>query len=119
MKRFSAKLRREIIDWIVFDRSGETLYGDARDVPPTDWEDFFVEEWHGRSYEAKLRRARLERLSDAKFRTEALRYYETKQRMAALMPRKRGRPKGAGSLAQADQPYVAEALELMASGRSA
>ena len=36
-------LRRKIIDWIVFGLSGETLYGDARDVPPTDCDIVCVE----------------------------------------------------------------------------
>lgn len=116
--RLSATLRREIIDWIVFGLSGETLYGDARDVPPTDCDIFFVEQWHGSSEEAKLRRARLAALSKEDLLTEAVTYYDFVQRAVALMPRKRGRPIGAGSFAQADEPLLAEIGALIRDGLS-
>jgi hypothetical protein len=93
MPRLSATLRREIIDWIVFGLSGETFYGDARDVPPTDCDIYWVEKWHCSSEEAKRRRARLTALSKEDLLTEALANYDFVQRAAALMPRKRGRPK--------------------------
>lgn len=82
--RLSATLRREIIDWIVFGLSGETLYGDARDVPPTDCDRFFVEEWHGRREVAKSRRARLTALSREELLTEALTYYDFVQKIGRL-----------------------------------
>jgi hypothetical protein len=118
MPRLSATLRREIIDWIVFGLSGQTLYGDARDVAPTDCDIFFVEQWHGSSEEAKLRRARLAAMSNKNLLVEASKYNEIEQRAAALLPRKRGRPRGAGSLAQDDEPLLAEIRTLMTGGLS-
>jgi hypothetical protein len=118
MPRLSATLRCEIIDWIVFGLSGETLYGDARDVPPADCDIFLVEQWHGHREIAKLRRARLTALSKEDLLSEVWKYYDIVQREAALLPRKRGRPKGAGSLAQADEPLLPEIRALMKDGLS-
>jgi len=118
MPRLSGTLRRKIIDWIVFGLSGETLYGDAGDVPPTDCDIVWVEKWNCSSEEAKRRRARLNALSKEDLLTEALMYYDVVQRAAALMPRTRGRPKGAGSLAQADEPLLDEIRALTKGGLS-
>jgi hypothetical protein len=118
MPRLSPTLRREIIDWIVFGLSGETLYGDARDVLPTNCDIYFVEQWHGHREIAKLRRGRLTALSKEDLLSEVWKYYDIVQREAALLPRKRGRPKGARSLAQADEPFLAEIRALMKGGRS-
>jgi hypothetical protein len=114
--RLSATLRREIIDWIVFGLSGK-LYGDARDDPPTDCDLIWVEKWNCSNEEAKRRRARLTALSKEDLLAEALTYYDFVQSAAALMP-KRGRPKGAGSLAQADEPLLPEIRALMKGGLS-
>ena len=62
MQRLSAQLRREIIDWIVFYTT--QLYGDERDVAPTDCDEHWLEDWHYRSMEATHRRASLADLSD-------------------------------------------------------
>src|ERR1700733_11481210 len=118
MRRLSADSRREFIDWIFFSVSGEELYGDERDVQPIDWDVFSIEQWNGRRYEAQLRRKRLTALSDSNLFDEAWRYYENQQLLAALMPRKRGRPTGAGSLAKADEPLIAEITKLTNGGLS-
>jgi hypothetical protein len=116
MQQLSAEQRREYIDWILFDSLN--LYGDARDAPPTDCDTFFIHEWHGRSHTAQLRRAYLEALSDEELTTEALKYYERQQQIALLRPRVPGRPKGAGSLAEADRSLVEEISQLEAGGLS-
>jgi hypothetical protein len=118
MQQISADFRREIVDWIIFESCGG-LYGDARDVEPTDWNIFELEWWKGLRHTASLRRARLESLADGDLVDEGLRYHDLHQRLADLMPRKPGRPKKSGSLAPKDQESVAEALRLMRDGRSA
>jgi hypothetical protein len=118
MQWLSAASRREIIDWIVAGLSGGEMYGDERDVPPTDCELFFIHEWHGRNHAAKLRRANLETLSDGRLLSEAWKYQDHEKQIAALMPRKRGRPKGTGSFAQADEMLLDQVRRLMADGLS-
>jgi hypothetical protein len=63
MQRLSAEQRHKIIDWMVFDASGEQFYGDSRDVEPTDWNISDIEWWKGYRYTAGLRRARLEAIT--------------------------------------------------------
>jgi hypothetical protein len=115
MQGLSADSRREIVDWIVSYTTG--LHGDQRDVPPSDWHAFDLEDWYGRSTVATRRRARLANLSDDDLMGEGLYLYKAQRTSAALMPRERGRPKGSG-YAQADQALVPEILALMASGLS-
>jgi len=40
MQRLTADARRELIDWIVAGPSGGDLYGDRRDIPPSNCELF-------------------------------------------------------------------------------
>jgi hypothetical protein len=118
MLQLSAKERREILDWIIFGLSGKTLYGDARDAPPTDCDEYFIEEWHGKAHAARLRRRRLEALSDQDLLHEGYTHLEEKQWVERLVHPKRGRPVGAGSLERADQPFLDEIHNLMAEGLS-
>jgi hypothetical protein len=109
--------RREIIDRIVFNSSGR-LYGDDRDQPWSDCDVSYVEDWHGFHYTARLRRARLEQLSDEELLNEAQRLYENERQIVACFPRKRGRPKGAGSFTQVDGLLLREVRELRDGGLS-
>lgn len=118
MQQLSAEERREIIDWIVLDLSGKTLYGDGRDAPPTDCDEYFVEEWHGRAYTAQLRRKRLEALFDQDLLNEGFKRLEERRWAERLVHPKRGRPVGSGSLEQADQPFLVAIHELEAEGLS-
>jgi hypothetical protein len=118
MQPLTAKERSEIIDWLVFDLSGKTLYGDARDAPPTECDEYFIEEWQGRAYTAQLRRSRLAVLSDQDLLNESRKHFEGKQWVERLIPPKRGRPLGAGSLEQADRRHLVEIHKLMAEGLS-
>jgi hypothetical protein len=119
MQRLTADARREIIDWIVAGRSGGEFYGDGRDIPPSDWDLYSLHQWQGWSHTAKLNRGYLEKLSDEDLEAEATNYYELRRSAVALMPRRRGRPSGAGSLQEADQPFVDQIRQLNTGGLSA
>jgi hypothetical protein len=115
MQRLSAQLPREIIDWIVFYTT--QLYGDERDVAPTDCDEHWLEDWHYRSMEATHRRASLADLSDDNLLSKGLYWYEIEQKRIACLPRGRGRPKGAG-YAESDQQLLGKISKLMREGHS-
>jgi hypothetical protein len=116
MEHLTAAARREIIDWIVSGLSGGELYGDERDIPPSDCDLYWRYEWEGTRHTANLRRAHLEALTDEQLLCESRAHHQYLQRRAALMPRPRGRPTGAGSLREADEPFLAQMDQLIASG---